>query len=956
MPQPDPDVGGIQRLPRIAWLSTAWLAGTLLAARFDPPLLPTTLAGLLCAVAAWRLPVGGPGAPRPAPRSGFARPAQRSAVAAAFEALPIDPSQLRLLLWSLTCLALGAARFVQAQPELGPDHVSSLRDGPEMVLRGRIVAEPDRRDRRTDYRVAVDALREDCAGGASGCWRPMRGKILVQLPPFPPHRYGERVRLEGRLESAPELEGFDYGAWLERKGIFAIANRARMVTLDSGGGNPLRRFLIALRERGRAALAAALPEPESSLATGILLGDARRIPRAVDEAFQLTGTTHVIAISGSNISLLVVLMMATLGRWLGQRRAAPLILIVLALYSSLVGADAAVVRAAIMGGLMVLAGQLGRPGDAAAALMAAAWGMSIWNPHVAWDLGFQLSFAATAGLIAFSARFAGGLEAWLARSMPSGRARAAVRLSEEAVLVTLAAQLTTWPIIAWQMGQVSIAGLAANFMILPAQPAVMGLGGLAMTAGMLWTPFGRLLGLLAWLPLAWTIRVVEFFAALPLASVNLPLPLWAMLLYYLSLAAWLQPGLRRRAGSLLSGLRSTAARDRRPIDLRARTVDRDDPRSASERRQAAMRATSPESEPEVETVAVVEPAPERASGAEPRRGSSGLEDPSDRNQTTKPGTAILPHGRRRLPPPDVRIPRAPGPLVRALRWLLAGWKPVLPLAGLCALAWMAAYARPDGLLHLHQLDVGQGDAILVESPNGRRMLIDGGPSPSALLDALGRRMPPWDRRIDVLVLTHPDGDHVGGLPALLSRFEVARIVDPELDAESPDAAAWAEALAGSEATRIRASVGGRIVLDEEAGVVADIIWPPEPRLAGSEADVNNNSTVMMLRHGRLRMLLTGDIESEAEEALLATGTPLRAELLKVAHHGSGGSSIPDFVAAVGPHLAIIGVGVENRYGHPDPGALERLSPALIRRTDLHGRIEVISDGRELWLARGSGGS
>lgn len=896
--------GGVSRLPAIAWLSSTWLMGTLLAARFGPPAgvsLALGAAGLVTAHR-WR-----------------GRRCLRPAAAL------------------LACLALGAARFTLALPDLGPGHVAALVDGPPVRLRGRIVAEPDRRDRRSDYRVALDAVWVGNGAGSGlpetaprpdgqaarprhASWRPIRGTVLVQLPSFPAYRYGETVQLEGRLERPPELDGFDYAAWLARKGIHAIARRPALIRLSSGGGNPLRRGLIALRERGRRALAQALPEPEAALATGILLGDARRIPAAVDEAFRLTNTSHVIAISGSNISLLVVLLMATLGRALGRRRALPAILIVLAGYSSLVGADAAVVRAAIMGSLMVLAGHLGRPGDAIAALMAAAWAMSLWNPHVAWDLGFQLSFAATAGLIAFSARFSQGLEGWLARRIDGQRASQLVQLVEEALLVTLAAQLTTWPIIAWQMGQVSVTGLAANFLILPAQPAVMGLGGLAMALGMLWAPAGRLVGLAAWLPLAWTIRVVEAFAGLPLASVALPLPGWAMLLYYLLLAAWLQPGLR-------SGLRRWVARRRgRPaapagsaattIDVRARRVD--------------LGADAPAEDGSAST-------PLDATALAPVATRS-------RARAIAPTQA----GRRgHSPPPSWTRPvRATGTV---LAWLARGWRPVLLLAGACGLAWMAAYARPDGLLHLYQLDVGQGDAILVVSPEGRRMLVDGGPSPSALLDALGRRLPPWDRRLDLVVLTHPDADHVGGLPALLERYAIGSILDPELPAESPDAGAWAQALAESDAGHLRASAGGRILLDATAGVSAELLWPPEPRFTGGDAAANNNSTVILLQHGRNRFLLTGDIEADAETALLASGVDLRADVLKVAHHGSGGSSTADFLAAVSPRLALIGVGADNRYGHPDPGALERLAPALVRRTDWQGSIEVLSDGRDLWL-------
>jgi competence protein ComEC len=899
----------------------------------------------------------------------------------------------RALAGLLLCFALGGARYVATLPDLGPGHVSQFNGGPSVTLLGEIVAEPDRRDRRTDYRIRVASVWDGRASRAmesiegleglpsstgAGAWRPARGLVLAQLPSFPPHAYGERAILEGKMEAAPVLEGFDYRAWLARKDIHSLARRPRLVKLDEGHGWALRRFLIGLRQRGRRALAASLPEPEASLATGILLGDARGIPEPVDAAFRLTNTSHVIAISGSNISLLVILLLATLGRWLGPRRAMPAILITLALYSALVGADAAVIRAAIMGALMVLAGHLGRPGDATAALMAAAWGMSAWNPDVLWDLGFQLSFAATAGLIAFSARFAGGLQGLLERRLDRGRAQALVRLSQDALLVTLAAQLATWPIIAWQMGQVSVTGLAANFLILPAQPAVMGLGGLAMAFGMLWEPAGRLLGLAAWLPLTWTIRVVEIFADLPLASVALPLPAWAMLLWYLGLAAAAHP-------SAPSRLRLGSAR------LRAWGNERF--RSGGRKAGAGVSSVwssnrVPQSDPQADDPRwTIEVPPSPDSRADPYRytiresvsiwANPGESLRSDQAKQAKQanqadqaddGSRLIearPDAVRAVPVPVPAEPRESewdrksrggaikpgkrGRLYPLLVWALSGWRPVLPIATLATLSWLWAYSQPDGLLHLHMLDVGQGDAILVVTPEGKRMLVDGGPSPSALLDGLGRSLPPWDRRIDLVVLTHPDGDHVGGLPALLARYQVGAVLDPELPADSPDAEAWDQALAASTVPRIRAAAGGNIILDEAAGVWAEILWPPEPRLSGSDAAANDNSVVLRLHHGRLSMLLTGDIEAAAEDAILATGADLSAQLLKVAHHGSEGSSTPEFIAAVAPSLALIGVGADNRYGHPAAGALERLAPALIRRTDQLGAIEVISDGRDLWL-------
>ncbi len=478
----------------LIWLAVAWFAGIALASAWQPGWqVPLALAAVVGA-SLWRLPA----------RAGRAR----------------WPLALALV------LLLGGARTAWADRPLPPDHIAVWNDTGDVALRGRIGAEPARRDRGVDYRLDVDAVRE------ADTWQPAQGRVLVQGPRFPVHGYGETVVVTGTLVTPPVLEGFDYRAYLARQGIHGLVRRPRLETTATGGGNPVRRLLLAVKDRARLGLAASLPEPEASLATGILLGDDDRIPRRVAEAFQTTNTTHVIAISGSNIALLVTVLTMTLGKLVGRRRAFPVIVAVLALYTALVGADAAVTRAAVMGGVMLLGAYLGRPGHAATALCAAGWAMTLYRPAYLWDLGFQLSFAATAGLVAFAGWFAAGAESRLAAVAGEARARATLRLVNEAVLVTLAAQITTWPLIAYHTGQVSLVGLAANFLILPAQPPIMGLGALTALAGSLSPIAGRLVGALAWLPLAWTIRVVEAMSRLPLATVTWQMGLAPLAAYY----------------------------------------------------------------------------------------------------------------------------------------------------------------------------------------------------------------------------------------------------------------------------------------------------------------------------------------------------------------------------------------------------------------------------------------
>jgi competence protein ComEC len=290
---------------------------------------------------------------------------------------------------------------------------------------------------------------------------------------------------------------------------------------------------------------------------------------------------------------------------------------------------------------------------------------------------------------------------------------------------------------------------------------------------------------------------------------------------------------------------------------------------------------------------------------------------------------------------------------RMWQWLrerLAGWPGIGLLAVVVVIAWLAGQGLPDGRLHVYFLDVGQGDAIFVRTPNGQQILVDGGPSPEALLNQLGEVMPFWDRSLDLVVLTHPDADHMAGLVALLERYQVTQALDDlgsEADpAQLKAAAPWLAQVSRPGTRRVVASPGMRLVIGKTSLTVLSAgLNGPSPSAAGD----NNDSLVLRLDYGTTGFLLTGDAEREAETEMLRAGLPLRADVMKVGHHGSSRSTSAPFVIAVKPRLAVIQVGAGNRFGQPQPDVLQRLAASRVLRTDQSGRIEVISDDEKLWL-------
>jgi competence protein ComEC len=274
---------------------------------------------------------------------------------------------------------------------------------------------------------------------------------------------------------------------------------------------------------------------------------------------------------------------------------------------------------------------------------------------------------------------------------------------------------------------------------------------------------------------------------------------------------------------------------------------------------------------------------------------------------------------------------------------------------------VVAVARPDGRLHVTVLDVGQGDSILLQGPNGGRILIDTGPDPDRLLTLLDTRIPSWDRRLDVVVLTHPHEDHVGGLALLLQRYRIGDVVEPGMIGPGPGDAAYRREMADLGRTSRVVAQGDRLWLD---GIQLDVDWPPRGSVPLHPADggtaINNVSIVLQLRFGQREMLFTGDVEEQIDPQLLAEGIAQRMaqplDVLKVAHHGSGTATSDAFVESMDPKVAVISAGWGNPYGHPSPKTVARLKDhgARLFRTDLDGNVDISTDGTDL-VANAEGG-
>jgi len=270
---------------------------------------------------------------------------------------------------------------------------------------------------------------------------------------------------------------------------------------------------------------------------------------------------------------------------------------------------------------------------------------------------------------------------------------------------------------------------------------------------------------------------------------------------------------------------------------------------------------------------------------------------------------------------------------------------LVPLVVLSVAIWYAVIREERGdILRVSFLDIGQGDAIFIDAPSGRQVLIDGGKG-SAVLRQLASVMPWYDKTIDVVVGTHPDQDHIGGLVEVLRRYMVPLVVKSStLDTEGADYKAFEKAIDDERDVRVLEAVRGEVI-DLGGGARLEILFPDRGLAA---VETNTGSIVMRLVYGETAFMLTGDSPDEIENYVVALdGAKIKSNVLKAGHHGSKTSSAPAFVGFVDPEYAVFSRGCDNSYGHPAPETIATFLRFQIPMFDtcVEGAITFVSDGR-----------
>jgi len=260
-----------------------------------------------------------------------------------------------------------------------------------------------------------------------------------------------------------------------------------------------------------------------------------------------------------------------------------------------------------------------------------------------------------------------------------------------------------------------------------------------------------------------------------------------------------------------------------------------------------------------------------------------------------------------------------------------------------------SFADSEKILEVDFLDIGQGDSILIKTPNDQNILIDGGPD-KTVIKRLSEELPWWDKTIDLMILTHPHDDHVGGLNDVINHYKVKKILYTGVVHNAPAYINWLNLIKDNNIPLIIISHQQTINLGEDCKL--EIIYPFND-LSGKEVDnLNNSSIIVKLVYKNTSFLFTGDAEIEQEQELLKSNIDLLADVLKVCHHGANTSSSENFLQAVNPKIAVIQVGKDNKFNHPSRRVIKRMEKMKIKifRNDLDGTVRLFSDGDSIYCA------
>ena len=418
-------------------------------------------------------------------------------------------------------LVLGIWRNMAAESRILNSELQKFNDLEEKItLVGIVSAEPDLREKSQKLTIKVEDIDGNPEGKPSAS---CGARVLVTMGRYPEYKYGDKLKITGLLEAPPVFEGFNYKDYLKKDGIYSVMSFPKIESFEQNFGSPLMKALFSFKNKFKEIARQFISPPQEGFLEALIFGDEENISQEWKEKLNFTGTRHIAAVSGMNItiiSFLILNFLLLLGFWRNQ--AFYFTIILLTLYILMIGAPSSAVRAGIMAGLLLLAQHLGRMSKAHRAVLFAAAFMLFLNPLILrLDIGFQLSFLAILGMIYLQPFFSD-----IFKKIPNPK----FFPIKTTLSATISAQIFTLPILVYNFGYIPLVSPITNILIVPFLAPITILIFIFAMSGMIFSGFGWILSWPAWLVLSYLVGIIDWFSKLPFASLNLNNIHWVWLL------------------------------------------------------------------------------------------------------------------------------------------------------------------------------------------------------------------------------------------------------------------------------------------------------------------------------------------------------------------------------------------------------------------------------------------
>ena len=666
--------------------------------------------------------------------------------------------------------------------------------------------------------------------------------------------YGDKIFITGEFQEPQGMRnegGFNYKEYLKSLNIYGSVKAKNIKVIEQNKGNIFMNFTYKISDEIKENIEEFMGEKYSGLLIGLLLGDSSKIDENMEENFKITSLTHILAVSGAQVSYIIVAMYSLLKRKIGIQKTRVVIIASLIFYTALTGFSPSIVRAGIMGIILMISGLVFRKNDIINSIAISLFFMLVYNPFLLENVGLQLSYLGTIGIIGFNKTIILILKNIQIRNRKwkykiNRKLILLISKIKEILAVTMSASLAVVPVMIYHFNLFGTYFLITNLLASIIIGPITLLGTLLVIISFISINMAKILSYI----LKFLIDILLFissFSKLPISKIYIPTPkISFIIIIYLSL--------------IISLFIYKVFHERNPNTtiLRVRNL-----------------------------LALVK-----------------YKFKQNRNDIIKRIVII-----------NIVI-------------------------FLCII-----FIPRD--LKINFVDVGQGDSTFIITPKNKTILIDGGGSNTGSFDVGENTLLPYilDKgynKIDLMIISHFDSDHSLGCAKIIENLTVSNLVLTK-QLEENDIYKHIVSIAKQKKINLIYVKAGDVITVN--GVKIKILHPQEKLIA--ENSINNNSIVFKLEYKSFSILFTGDIENIAEEVILSKNINLKADILKVAHHGSKTSSSQRFIEAVSPKIALIGVGKNNMFGHPNREVIERLQSygTKIYRTDECGEISIMVNNR-----------